>query len=193
MLIETVGVGQNEFDVAGVADLCLVLLGPGYGDDIQLIKAGLLQIADLVVINKCDQPEANRLLTEVREELRPIPGGRFPTADHTDQPEGTGGESAIEILGIEAKSGRDVDGLLDKLFELDDRVRSADRRDLYRRRRILGEIRRAALLRFGQRLDRTLAHDDGAGLIDELDDGRCSLEEVIARLATSDDARSADG
>ncbi|MCH7813786.1 MAG: methylmalonyl Co-A mutase-associated GTPase MeaB [Planctomycetes bacterium] len=193
VLIETVGVGQNEFDVAGVADLCVVLLGPGYGDHIQLIKAGLLQIADLVAVNKCDQPEANRLLTEVREELRSVAGGRFPTAGHPDQPEGPGGDSAIEILGIEAKSGRDVDRLLDKLFELDGRVRPADRRDVYRRRRILGEIRRAALLRFAQRLDRTLADDGGAGLIDELDGGRSSLEEVIVRLATSDDARSVDG
>ncbi|MCP4246685.1 MAG: methylmalonyl Co-A mutase-associated GTPase MeaB [bacterium] len=193
VLIETVGVGQNEFDVAGVADVCVVLLGPGYGDDIQLIKAGLLRIADVVAINKCDQPEANRLLTEVQEELRPVIGGRFPTAGPSDASAAPPAESEIEIMGIEAKSGRDVDRLLDKLLELDDQVRPAYRRDALRRRRILGEIRRAALVRFVQRLDRTLANDDGASLIDELDGGRSSLEQVIARLAASDDAPSADG
>ena len=72
VLIETVGVGQNEVDVASVADICVVLLGPGYGDDIQLIKAGLLEIADIVVVNKCDMPEAKRLLRQVREELAPV-------------------------------------------------------------------------------------------------------------------------
>lgn len=61
ILIETVGVGQDEVDVVRVADTVLVVLTPGQGDDIQAIKAGLLEIADVFVINKADHPGADRL------------------------------------------------------------------------------------------------------------------------------------
>jgi LAO/AO transport system kinase len=56
ILIETVGVGQNEVDIAGLAHTTLVVEAPGMGDDIQAIKAGILEIADILVINKADRP-----------------------------------------------------------------------------------------------------------------------------------------
>ena len=65
ILIETVGVGQDEVDVVRVADTVLVVLTPGQGDDIQAIKAGLLEIADLFVINKADHPGADRLSSDL--------------------------------------------------------------------------------------------------------------------------------
>src|SRR3989442_4582211 len=65
LLIETVGVGQDEIDVVRVADTVLVVLTPGQGDDIQAIKAGLLEIADLFVINKADQAGAGRLASDL--------------------------------------------------------------------------------------------------------------------------------
>jgi LAO/AO transport system kinase len=65
ILIETVGVGQDEVDVVRVADTVLVVLTPGQGDDIQAIKAGLLEIADLLVINKADHPGADRLASDL--------------------------------------------------------------------------------------------------------------------------------
>jgi GTPase len=65
ILIETVGVGQDEIDVVRVADTVLVVLTPGQGDDIQAIKAGLLEIADLFVINKADHPGADRLASDL--------------------------------------------------------------------------------------------------------------------------------
>src|SRR6266702_1433696 len=65
ILIETVGVGQDEVDVVRVADTVLVVLTPGQGDDIQAIKAGLLEIADLFVINKADHPGADRLASDL--------------------------------------------------------------------------------------------------------------------------------
>lgn len=61
LLIETVGVGQSEVDIAGLADASVVVLSPSAGDDIQAMKAGLLEIADLFVINKADLPGAEAL------------------------------------------------------------------------------------------------------------------------------------
>jgi len=65
ILIETVGVGQDEVDVARLADATLLLLVPGMGDDIQTFKAGVMEIADLYVINKADRPGVERTEQEV--------------------------------------------------------------------------------------------------------------------------------
>jgi LAO/AO transport system kinase len=66
VLIETVGVGQDEVEIAQLADVTVVLLVPGMGDDVQAIKAGMMEIADVFVINKADQPGADRLEREVK-------------------------------------------------------------------------------------------------------------------------------
>ncbi len=65
ILIETVGVGQSELDVARTADTTLVVLVPESGDSIQTLKAGLMEIADIFVVNKADRPGADRLRTEI--------------------------------------------------------------------------------------------------------------------------------
>ncbi|MGI8741571.1 MAG: methylmalonyl Co-A mutase-associated GTPase MeaB [Bryobacteraceae bacterium] len=66
VLIETVGVGQDEVEIAKLADVTVVVLVPGMGDDVQAFKAGLMEIADLFVINKSDQPGADRLEREIK-------------------------------------------------------------------------------------------------------------------------------
>jgi LAO/AO transport system kinase len=60
VLVETVGVGQDEVDIARLADATIVVLVPGMGDDVQAIKAGIMEIADVFVINKSDQPGADQ-------------------------------------------------------------------------------------------------------------------------------------
>jgi LAO/AO transport system kinase len=65
VLIETVGVGQDEVEVAKLADVTVVVLVPGMGDDVQAIKAGIMEIADVFVINKADQTGADRLEREI--------------------------------------------------------------------------------------------------------------------------------
>jgi LAO/AO transport system kinase len=69
VLIETVGVGQDEVEVARLADATALLLVPGMGDDVQTFKAGVMEIADLYVINKTDLPGADRLEQEVQAML----------------------------------------------------------------------------------------------------------------------------
>src|SRR5487761_15820 len=66
ILVETVGVGQGEVEIAVLADATVVILVPGMGDEIQALKAGILEIADILVINKADHPGAGRLEQELR-------------------------------------------------------------------------------------------------------------------------------
>ena len=69
VMIETVGVGQDEVDVARAAHTTVVVSAPGLGDDIQAIKAGILEIADIHVVSKCDRPDANRTIAELKTML----------------------------------------------------------------------------------------------------------------------------
>src|SRR3954464_14772106 len=66
VMIETVGVGQDEVDIVRLADITLVILVPGMGDDVQSIKAGIMEIADIFVINKADRDGADRVEREIR-------------------------------------------------------------------------------------------------------------------------------
>lgn len=69
VMIETVGVGQAEVDVADAADTTIVVQVPGLGDGIQTIKAGVLEIADILVVNKADRPDARQLVRDLRNML----------------------------------------------------------------------------------------------------------------------------
>jgi LAO/AO transport system kinase len=70
ILLETVGTGQTDIDVAEVADVRVVITAPGLGDDIQAMKAGLLEIADVLVVNKGDREGAER--TPAAPQGRPV-------------------------------------------------------------------------------------------------------------------------
>src|SRR5436305_3960637 len=77
VIVETVGVGQDEIEIASLAQVTVVVLVPGMGDDVQAIKAGIMEIADIFVINKADQPGADRLEHELRAMLS-LSDGRNP-------------------------------------------------------------------------------------------------------------------
>jgi len=69
VMVETVGVGQDEVEIARLADVTVVVLAPGQGDDVQAIKAGIMEIADVFVINKSDLPGADKLEREIKSSL----------------------------------------------------------------------------------------------------------------------------
>lgn len=69
ILVETAGVGQTEVDVKNIVNSVVVVLDPGYGDSIQLMKAGLIEIANIIVVNKADRGGADRLATEIQAVL----------------------------------------------------------------------------------------------------------------------------
>lgn len=77
VLIETVGVGQSEVEIAGLADMTIVVLTPDGGDDIQSMKSGIMEIADMIVVNKADRPHADgyasNLIRHLHEQDREVP------------------------------------------------------------------------------------------------------------------------
>jgi LAO/AO transport system kinase len=73
VLLETVGVGQSEMDIMRTADSVVVVTAPGLGDSIQMLKAGILEIADLLVVNKSDRPGAQETVAQLREMHRLAP------------------------------------------------------------------------------------------------------------------------
>lgn len=101
ILVETVGVGQDEVDIVQAADTSVVVTVPGMGDDIQAIKAGILEIADLFVINKSDRDGADRTEKELRImlELVPHPADTWrPTITRTVAVQGTGIAETVQAI-----------------------------------------------------------------------------------------------
>ena len=102
IFIETVGVGQSEVDVASVADMVILVTLPGMGDDIQAEKAGILEIADIIVVNKADHKDANRTLHDLKSMLGH--NGKILS-----------GAPDIEILSTIATEGKGVLELLEAI------------------------------------------------------------------------------
>jgi LAO/AO transport system kinase len=76
VLVETVGVGQSELEIAETADTTVVIIPPGLGDGVQAIKAGIMEIADIFVVNKADHPLADKTVADIRDLLRMEPNPR---------------------------------------------------------------------------------------------------------------------
>jgi len=100
VIIETVGVGQTEMDIIRLADMTVMVLAPGFGDDVQAMKAGILEVADLLVINKADQPGADKLALDL--------GTVFIDADDRD----------LRLLRTVASEERGLDMVLDRIMLL---------------------------------------------------------------------------
>lgn len=101
VLIETVGVGQGEIDVSRIADVSVVVLAPGGGDDVQAIKAGIMEIADVFVVNKSDRDGADRTVAEIEGMLSLREGGTSqwrPPVIKTSAATGDGIDDAIAAV-----------------------------------------------------------------------------------------------
>ena len=100
ILIETVGVGQDEVDIVRLADITVVILVPGMGDDVQTIKAGIMEIADIFVINKSDREGAERVEREIRalQSLALRHDGWTPPIVNTVASDGTGVEDLAAAI-----------------------------------------------------------------------------------------------
>ena len=179
VLIETVGVGQDEVDIVRMADVSIVTIVPGAGDEVQALKAGIMEIADIFVVNKADREGADRTVTSIEAML-----SLHSFAD---------GEWRPPIVKTEATTGRGVPELLETI----ERFRAHTAASQGNRRRARAEWRLRELL--GQRF---LAHVErhvlGAGEFDRF------LDRIAARdtdpysvvdeiLARSVGASRADG
>jgi LAO/AO transport system kinase len=128
IMIETVGVGQDEVDIVRLADVTIVILVPGMGDDVQSIKAGIMEIADIFVINKCDREGAERVEREITamQSLDVRKDGWVPPIVKTIASEGAvTKELAGAIAGYEAylekenlAHGKNVENWQERLVEM---------------------------------------------------------------------------
>lgn len=103
IIIETVGVGQDEVEIARASHTTVVVSAPGLGDEIQAIKAGILEIADIHVVSKCDRSDANRTITDLKAMLTL---GAL-TAEKSEWP--------IPVVGLSSFSGEGFDELIGKI------------------------------------------------------------------------------
>lgn len=127
ILVETVGVGQTELEITAAADTVVVVLVPESGDAIQAMKAGLMEIADIFVVNKADRPGADRLVKEIRQAMhlkagsamKDVPAhhgvdlGRVMKKERSTSPKPDDGAWTIPVLSTTAQSGEGVDELLE--------------------------------------------------------------------------------
>ncbi|MDR7522024.1 MAG: methylmalonyl Co-A mutase-associated GTPase MeaB [Armatimonadota bacterium] len=160
VFVETVGTGQAEVDVVAAADTVVVITAPGLGDSIQTLKAGIMEIGDIFVVNKADRPESDRAVTDLKMVLSLVPDDRWRPP----------------VLTTVATTGEGVAGLLAAIadhrrhLEATDGLR-ARRRDRWRREiiraaeaRLRAEIEEGAV---GARLD-DLAERVASGALDPL-------------------------
>jgi LAO/AO transport system kinase len=141
VIIETVGVGQDEVDIVRAADISIVALVPGTGDEVQALKAGIMEIADIFVVNKADREGAERLVQSVAANL----------SLQTFGP----GDWRPSILKTEATTGKGIAELWQEIGRFREHAQGTG----LRRRRSRHEFRLRELLehRFMQHVERTLA------------------------------------
>ena len=137
VLVETVGVGQVEVEIAGKADTTVVVVNPGWGDSVQANKAGLMEIADIFVINKADRKGVD----ETRRDLEQM-------LDLSDIPDGEWRPPIVSTIG---STGEGVPALWDKVHEHRDFITASGELDRRRRFRLREELREIVARRLEQR------------------------------------------
>jgi LAO/AO transport system kinase len=143
VLLETVGTGQSEVEVIGIADTVLLVLMPGSGDSVQALKAGIMEIPDVIAINKMDHPAAKTMLNEVRSILG-------LDKDREWRP---------PIVLTEATRGENVPELWEKIVEHRTYLESSGQLEERRRRNLAGEVFSVASARAKQHIERAVADD----------------------------------
>ena len=192
ILVETVGVGQSELDVARMADSTLLVLVPESGDGIQTLKSGVMEVADLFVVNKADRPGAEKLRQEI-EAMLGIRRGKayrhFPAhhgrsdAPRPPAPAAGGPGWDQPVLLAAAVRGEGTDALVDALDRHHAWLEQSGELAQRRRRRLL-ERTREVVDRAARRWlwDETSAERQVRERLDEVADGRLSPYELAAEI-----------
>ena len=174
VLIETVGVGQDEVDIVRTADISIVTLVPGAGDEVQALKAGIMEIADIFVVNKADREGADRTMASIEAML---------SLEHY-----AAGRWRPPIVKTEATTGKGLPELVEQI----ERFRAHTIATLGDRRRARAEFRVRELLahRFVQHVERNvLAEGEFAGLLDRIaareTDPYSAVDDVFRRALAS--------
>jgi LAO/AO transport system kinase len=158
VFLETVGVGQAEVDIIDHADTIVLVLMPGSGDSIQALKAGIMEIPDIIVVNKADHPLTDTMVREIRGVL-----SLAPTVE---------GGWRVPIVKTEAARGEGVEALVEKLDEHRAFIEAQGTLSERRRRNLRGEVLALATARLRAQLEAAIGEDERFGAL---------LDEVVAR------------
>jgi LAO/AO transport system kinase len=151
VFVETVGVGQAEIDIIDHADTIVLVLMPGSGDSIQALKAGVMEIPDVIVINKADHPLTDTMVREIR--------GVLSLANLERTPEEVRGRWKVPIIKTEATLGRGIEELVESLQRHRAHILDAGQLEERRRRNLRNEVLAIATARMRRRLEEEL-HED---------------------------------
>lgn len=157
VLVETVGVGQGEIDIVDHADTIVLALMPGSGDSIQALKAGVMEIPDVIVVNKADHPMTDTMIREVR--------GALSLAHQA-------GDWRVPILKTEATRGEGIEELAAKVAEHRAFIESAGTLAERRARNLRNEVLGIATARLRRRLEAAIGDDPTVAAL---------LERVVSR------------
>ena len=167
VFLETVGVGQAEVDIIDHADTVVLVLMPGSGDSIQALKAGVMEIPDVIVVNKAEHPLTDTMVREIRGvlSLGPRTGWRVP------------------IVRTEAAKGEGVDELVERVEEHRAHIEAEGTLEERRRRNLMNEVMELAAVRMRRRLEETVREDpEVKQLLDEVVARRLDPASAAARL-----------
>ncbi len=175
VFVETVGVGQAEIDIIDHADTIVLVLMPGSGDSIQALKAGVMEIPDIIVINKAEHPLTDTMVREIR--------GVLSLANLDRTPEQVRGTWRVPIVKTEATRGQGIEELVAKLGEHRAHILSAGQLAERRRRNLRSEVLAIATARMRRRLEEELREDsEFQRLLDEVVDRRLDPASAAATL-----------
>jgi LAO/AO transport system kinase len=175
VIVETVGVGQVEVEVAAATDTTVVVVNPGWGDSVQANKAGLLEIADVLVINKADRPGVDAARSDLRMMLELsnlAPDAWLPP-----------------IVATVAETGEGVDELWIAIGQHRASLESTGGLDRRRRTRLLDEIRRIITRSLEDRAYQRTMGDEFTNLVARVEAREMDPYEAAARLLNSDKLR----
>jgi len=164
VFVETVGVGQAEIDIIDHADTIVLVLMPGSGDSIQALKAGVMEIPDVIVINKADHPLTDTMVREIR--------GVLSLANLDRTPEEAKASWRVPIVRTEATRGKGIEELVQRLDEHRAYIEQAGTLAERRARNLRNEVLSIATARMRRRLEDELAGDEQFKHL---------IEEVVAR------------
>jgi GTPase len=171
VFLETVGAGQSEVEVIGIADTVVLVLMPGSGDSVQALKAGIMEIPDVIAINKMDHPAAKTMLNEVRSILSLDKGRSWKPP----------------IVLTEATTGQNVPELWQNIEAHRSHLESEGQLEERRRKNLAGEVFAIASGRAKAHLERTVADDpELRRLLDEVQrrelDPLTAVKEIMERV-----------
>ena len=190
ILIETVGAGQAEVDIASAGHTTLVIEAPGMGDEIQTIKAGILEIADILVVNKADRPGSNRTVKALKAMLQ-LGSGSMNQAHHgtmiPDEGTASNGEKPVDLWSVRvletvATEGDGIGELVDVILAHKSHLVSSGEwevRELAKSRLEIGQMLQAEFL---DRLNKTVPLTEREVLIDAVAKRDLDPYSAVAKL-----------